>query len=160
MEDYHLIIWNLANIIAPKYVFANYTREDLIQEAYIMGLDALTRYDGIRPIKNFLANHISNRLKTFKRDRYYRPNAGTAEGLQMVKKAIMSPGNMDKVTKVYEFDYADLVGLAEHKEILNRSIPCSYRRDYLRMLNGVRISPIRKKEIYLIIKRIFKEEYE
>lgn len=155
-EEHHLVVLELASHIAPKYVFAHFTRDDLIQEAYIMGLDALTRYDNKRPIRNFLANHMSNRLKTFKRDHYFRPNAGTAEALQVVKRALMCPGNIDKVANTYEVDYSELVGVAEEKEILDRSIPASYRKDYLRMLHGVRITPTRKKEIVAIIKHIEK----
>lgn len=154
-EDYHLIIWEISNNIAPKYVFANFTAEDLIQEAYIMGMDALTRYDGVRPFRNFIANHISNRMKTFKRDHYYRPNAGTAEHLQTVKRALMSPGNMDKINKMYEVNYVDIIEISNNKDLLNKIIPVVHRKDYLRMLSGVRISHTRKKEIVAIIKEVF-----
>jgi DNA-directed RNA polymerase specialized sigma24 family protein len=157
--EYHLIIWEISNNIAPKYAFANFTAEDLIQEAYIMGMDALTRYDGVRPFRNFIANHISNRMKTFKRDHYYRPNAGTAEHLQVVKRALMSPGNMDKVNKMYEIDYANIVQTSDNKEILDKLIPVIHRKDYLRMLANVRISHTRKKEIVAIIKGAFREIY-
>lgn len=146
------IIYHLALTIAPKYIFAHYTREDLIQEAYIMGMDAYTRYDGIRPLENFIARHISNRLKTFKRDKYFRPDAGSAETLQLIKKALACPGNIEKIQKTYLVDYADIVGVDEQKEKLNITIPPSYRRDYLRLLAGVRISPIRKAEIINIIR--------
>lgn len=151
-SDNHLIIWGLANTIAPKYVFANYTKEDLVQEAYMMGMDALTRYDGLRPLRNFIANHMSNRLKTFKRDHYYRPNAGTAEYLQSAKRAIMSPGDIDKVNKKYEIDYEGLISISENKEILDALIPIIHRRNYLRMLAGIKISQTRKKEIIIIIR--------
>jgi len=158
-EDHHLIIWELANNIAPKYAFANFTAEDLVQEAYIMGMDALTRYDGIRPFKNFIANHISNRMKTFKRDHFYRPNAGTAEHLQVVKRALMSPGNMDKVSKMYEVDYAALIDGMDRKKELDKLIPVIHRKDYLRMLAGVRISQTRKKEIVHIVREAMAQVY-
>lgn len=150
-EQAHEIIWGLASTIAPKYAFAYYAKEDLIQEAYIMGMDAYTRYDGKRPLENFIANHMSNRLKTLKRDKYFRPNAGTAETLQLMKKALTCPGNIDKIFKTYDMDYAEELGRAEEIENLNKIIPPSYRKDYLRMLSGARVTQTRRKEIYAII---------
>jgi len=39
-----------------------------------MCLDALDRYNpAIGPLENFLNNHVSNRLKNLKRDKYFRP---------------------------------------------------------------------------------------
>jgi hypothetical protein len=35
-------------------------------------MDAMDRYDESRPLENFLAVHVKNRLNNFKRDKYYR----------------------------------------------------------------------------------------
>lgn len=70
MEKIHLDkIIELANIHAPKYVFGMYSKEDLIQEAILMGVDAYKRWDGVRPFANFICKHISNRLKTWPKGR-------------------------------------------------------------------------------------------
>ena len=50
--------------IAPKYSFSGYDVNDIKQEAFIICLDALNRYDQKRPLENFLAVNLSNRLKT------------------------------------------------------------------------------------------------
>lgn len=59
---------------AAKYTFYGYDVEDIKQEAFIICMDALERYDEKRPLENFLAVHLSNRLKNFIRDNYYVKN--------------------------------------------------------------------------------------
>ena len=45
----------VCNRIAPKYTFYGYTAEDLKQEAFIICMEALNRYDEKRPLENFLS---------------------------------------------------------------------------------------------------------
>jgi RNA polymerase sigma factor (sigma-70 family) len=59
------------NRIAPKYTFRDYDVEDIKQEAFMICMDALDRYDTNRPLENFLSVHLSNRLKNFVRDNYF-----------------------------------------------------------------------------------------
>ena len=66
------IIERVASRYAHKFRFGYYTAEDIKQEAIIIGMEALNRYDEARPLENFLAVHIKNRLNNFKRDKYYR----------------------------------------------------------------------------------------
>ena len=56
--------------IAPRYTFHGYDIDDMKQEAFIICIDALDRYDQKRPLENFLAVNLSNRLKNFVRDNY------------------------------------------------------------------------------------------
>jgi DNA-directed RNA polymerase specialized sigma24 family protein len=60
----------VVNRIAPKYTFNTYDVDDIKQEAFIICMDALERYDNKRPLENFLSVHLSNRLKNFVRDNY------------------------------------------------------------------------------------------
>ncbi len=57
--------------IAPKYTFYGYLVDDLKQEAFIICMEALPRYDEARPLENFLSVHLSNRLKNFVRDNHF-----------------------------------------------------------------------------------------
>jgi DNA-directed RNA polymerase specialized sigma24 family protein len=66
LEKIHLVV----NRIAPKYTFHGYDVEDIKQEAFIICMDALNRYDQKRPLENFLSVNLSNRLKNFVRDNY------------------------------------------------------------------------------------------
>ena len=59
-------------LLAQTFVFGYFDSDDIRQEAYIFGLEALPRYDPSRPLENFLYSHIKNRLINFKRDKYHR----------------------------------------------------------------------------------------
>jgi len=59
-------------LLAQTFSFGYFDSDDIRQEAYIFGLEALSRYDPSRPLENFLYSHIKNRLINFKRDKYHR----------------------------------------------------------------------------------------
>lgn len=59
-------------LLAQTFSFGYFDSDDIRQEAYIFGLEALPRYDPSRPLENFLYSHIKNRLINFKRDKYHR----------------------------------------------------------------------------------------
>ena len=61
----------VVNRMAHKYTFHGYTVDDIKQEAFIICMEALNRYDGIRPLENFLSVNLSNRLKNFIRDNHF-----------------------------------------------------------------------------------------
>jgi hypothetical protein len=71
-EEVIQIIQKIANKLSYKFTFGPYTREDIRQEAFIIGMDGLKGHDGIRPLENFLWRHIRNRLCNFKRDNFIR----------------------------------------------------------------------------------------
>ena len=64
-------ITSVINKIAHKYTFYGYEIDDIKQEAFIMCVDAMERYDPSRPLENFLSVHLSNRLKNFVRDNHF-----------------------------------------------------------------------------------------
>lgn len=151
------IVIDAANRIGPKYAFGYYDADDLIQEATIIGMKALKSYKK-GPLQNFINSHISKRMKNFKRDNYYRPGAANAEA----KMAIM---NMLDITSIdYEsednmkqtHDYVSTIWYKEVKDKIDKELPVSYRRDYLRMKDGdlSGITPKRKKEIITKIQEI------
>ena len=55
----------VVNRISPKYTFHGYDLDDIKQEAFMICMDALNRYDQKRPLENFLSVNLSNRLKNF-----------------------------------------------------------------------------------------------
>lgn len=151
------IITRVAKRLAPKYVFGYYGQEDIEQEAVLMGYDALTRWDGIRPLENFIYTHINNRLKTFKRDNYYRLNAGSAEPIQQAKKNIMDPISIDKVNPVKELVDDQF---KEARTYIDDFLPVCLRKDYLRMCAGVKISKPVKARVLAEIKTILEQSGE
>jgi hypothetical protein len=58
-----------------KFRFGYHSTEDMKQQASIFALEALDRYDGKRPLENFLWTHVRNRLFNFKRNNYQRPDS-------------------------------------------------------------------------------------
>ena len=66
------VINRICDRYAYKFKFGYYEPDDIRQEAFIIAVEALERYDESRPLENFLAVHVKNRLNNFKRDRYYR----------------------------------------------------------------------------------------
>ena len=60
------VIEKIANRYCHKFKFGYFTAEDIKQEAFIIAVDALDRYDERRPLENFLSSHVKNRLINFK----------------------------------------------------------------------------------------------
>jgi DNA-directed RNA polymerase specialized sigma24 family protein len=146
------IIMRVANRIAPKYVFVHYTKDDLIQEAILMGMDAYKRWDKKRPFENFVSNHISRRLKTLKRDKYYRSNNGKdLTKAQQAKKNIINPNKLS---------YDIILTLLSRKtsnhnefwERIDEILPANMRKDYLKMRSGVKVTAVQRKKIIEFIK--------
>jgi DNA-directed RNA polymerase specialized sigma24 family protein len=50
-------IMKIAKRLAPKYVFSGYDVEDIEQEAFLIGIAGLDKYDTSRPLENFMYTH-------------------------------------------------------------------------------------------------------
>lgn len=139
--------------ISPKYTFSGYDIDDIKQEAFIICMDALERYDEQRPLENFLSVHLSNRLKNFIRDNFYVKN-------DEEKKKVLMPVPITHDQVVYDIiDSPDLtIMLEELKDTIDSKIPASMRMDYLKILNNVYVPKSRKEEILSFIKDLLNEE--
>lgn len=67
------VINNVANRLASRFKFGYHELEDMKQQARLFAWEAMSNYDGVRPLENFLWTHVRNRLFNFKRDKYERP---------------------------------------------------------------------------------------
>ncbi len=138
--------------IAPKYAFHGYDIDDMKQEAFIICIDALNRYDQKRPLENFLSVNLSNRLKNFVRDNYcsYKDTE---------KKKILAPSPLisDNIIDNRRIDHSFKINTKEASEIIDEYLPVELRADYLKMINDVYILKKKKDEILLVIKDILKE---
>jgi DNA-directed RNA polymerase specialized sigma24 family protein len=65
-------IKKIAKRLSKKFRFGYYTAEDIHQEIAVLCMEALPKYDGIRPLENFLWTHCHHRLCNLKRDKYER----------------------------------------------------------------------------------------
>ena len=65
------------------------TVDDIKQEAFIICIEALNRYEEGRPLENFLSVNLSNRLKTFMRDNYFTGSSNEK------RKKVFQPAQLD-----------------------------------------------------------------
>ena len=155
--------------VSHNFKFAFYDVEDIEQEAFIIGMEALDRYDEKRPLENFLFVHIKNRLKNFKRDNYirYEPEKPWDKDMRkMAKKSLMEPVNIDNVVDYSSDgmkqgdDFVEAIHQKEYLEFIDRHLNVSLRGDYLRMLHGVHVPKPRRDEIIETIQDLLKENLD
>lgn len=60
-------IERVVNRLYRKFLCGYYDADDIKQEARIIAMEGLNRYDGVRPLENFMSVHIKNRLCNVKR---------------------------------------------------------------------------------------------
>ena len=162
MDETHVlsVITKVAQKLAPKYVFASYDIEDIEQEAFIIALEALERYNSDKPLENFLYTHVNNRLKNFKRDNYYRQDHGSAQKIQDRKKNLLEP--IDIACR-YSISTQDSTATDAHiREItalIDKKLPPDLRRDYLKLRNNSPLPKSRKANVIRVIEEIINGEY-
>lgn len=66
------IVDRIIKRLSNSFSFGYHSPQDIAQECWLLVIDGLERYDGKRPLENFLYIHIRNRLKNLKRDKYSR----------------------------------------------------------------------------------------
>lgn len=161
------IMTTVVNRIAHKYRFGYYDIDDIKQEAFIIAMEAMDRYDEGRPLENFLAVHISNRLKNFKRDNFFRPDyvppSGKITNDNNTKRFLMEPLNIDNIRDEHERNMRgeeNIVDELAQKELMNivdTYLDMGLRSDYLRILHGVYVPKPRREQIYEAIMQILRE---
>ena len=138
--------------IAPKYTFYGYQRDDLKQEAFIICMEALPRYDENRPLENFLSVHLSNRLKNFVRDNHFQADEDE-------KAKVVMPGQL--ANEEYLLDkreeYVENIDYKEMSKILDLKLPANHRSDYLKIINDVYVPKKKKEEVLFIVQTILEE---
>lgn len=143
----------VVNRMSARYTFYGYEVDDIRQEAFMICMDALDRYDQNRPLENFLAVHLSNRLKNFVRDNFYVK--GEEE-----KKRILKPNSLSN--NDFIFDVEDCndnnIDARAMQNIIDHKLPSEYRSDYLKIINEVYVPKKRREEIIAIIKELLDEE--
>lgn len=143
----------VVNRMSARYTFHGYEVDDIKQEAFMICMDALERYDNKRPLENFLAVHLSNRLKNFVRDNFYTKN-------EEDKKRILKPSSLsyEDYTPVEDSCYDDQIDASDLKKIVDTKLPSEYRSDYLKIINDVYVPKKRRQEILSLIKELLYEE--
>lgn len=143
----------VVNRISPKYTFNGYDVDDIKQEAFIICMDALDRYDNKRPLENFLSVHLSNRLKNFVRDNYYTKD-------EEHKKKVLKPQYLtaDDVIK-YDAEYDNKLEAKNMKVIIDKYLPAEHRANYLKMINDIYIPKRKREELMILIKELLETHF-
>jgi RNA polymerase sigma factor (sigma-70 family) len=151
LEKINLVV----NRIAPKYSFSGYDVNDIKQEAFIICLDALNRYDQKRPLENFLAVNLSNRLKNFIRDNYCKSS-------DTDKKKVMCPSPMPTQDIAVDTDNTieDKIFQSEMKELIEQKLPANLRMTYLKFINNVSITKPKREELINTLRDILNGEID
>ena len=157
MEIIHAVVER----IAPNYKFGFYEVDDIKQEAFILALEAMEKYDGLRPLENFIAKHISNRLKTLRRDKYSRKNVNSSRhaDLNMKKRLLMDNGFSFNCSLFYEQDLEGDLSSKEAVEKVLNELPPALKKDFLRMANNAKLQDYRKKAVIAAVKEILHEDW-
>lgn len=160
------IIERVINRVAPRYKFGFHQVEDIKQEAYLICLEALDRYDQSRPLENFIARHVSNRLKTLRRNKYYRQNVQEREKskhhkLNETKRNLVDLRSLgDEPLNIgYIEDFGEKLSSVEAIDLLMEKLSPSMRNDFLRLANGVNIKFYRKNALFNKVKEILGEDW-
>ena len=161
------VVNRICDRYAHKFKFGYYTPDDIRQEAFIIALDALERYDEGRPLENFLAVHVKNRLNNFKRDRYYRQQKkkedNNLDHLNNSKKYLMDTLDIDNIrdekekSMSVEDDFIDKIANNELLEIIDEHLDVNLRSDYLRVRDGTYVPKPRREQIIEEITQILKD---
>lgn len=124
------IITDICSRFKFKYKIDIFEPDDIEQESFIICCEALERYDGIRPLENFLSFNLRNRLLNFVRDTKLK--------------------SMDMVTIPDEFDVEQDVKerlIVEIDNMIDRSLDPESRQDWLRLKDGVKVSTVRVNKL-------------
>lgn len=139
--------------IAPRYTFNGYEIDDIKQEAFIICMEALKRYDCKRPLENFLSVNLSNRLKNFIRDNYFTKN-------ETEKQKVLNPAQLafeDSIPGEDSQDEESIIDAQDIAVIIDQNLPVDCRSDYLKMISDVYVPKKRKEEVVQTIQLILEE---
>jgi len=67
------VINKVARRLAARFKFGYHEIQDIEQQARMIAWQGMAKYDGVRPLENYLWVHVHNRLFNFKRDNFFRP---------------------------------------------------------------------------------------
>ena len=160
------IINKVASRYAHKFRFGYFEADDIRQEAVIIAMEALERYEEGRPLENFLAVHVKNRLNNFKRDKYYRQSkvdSNTQEKHNNSKKFLMEPLDISNIQDENEsrmreeIDLIEKISEEEMFNLINENLDIDLRADYLRIMDDVYVPKPRREVIFSEIRMILKE---
>jgi|TARA_R110000744_G_scaffold314281_1_gene421340 hypothetical protein len=175
------IIDNIANRLANKFKFGYHETEDMKQQARMFAWEGISKWDGIRPLENFLWTHTRNRLYNYKRNNYSRPEKPCLACPLFVNKVCSKYDDerdchlikgwnerndakrnlMSSYSTVYDNpNRSNQSELFDDKEILNivdAAIPIEYREDWIRLINNLKLPKFKQIALVEVIREILED---
>lgn len=131
-----------------------YDTEDIRQEAIIIGIKGIEKYNGKIPLDKYLSNHMRHRLRSLRREKYIKPGCDCGQCLKCSNNESRVKLNFTSSVAEEDSQYSmhDNVEYEELLEYLDQSIPAELREDYLKVLAGIPIISARKQKLKKFIK--------
>ena len=165
-------------LLAQTFSFGYFDSDDIRQEAYIFGLEALSRYDPSRPLENFLYSHIKNRLINFKRDKYHRtdppckicaeygkhPDGSVCTKYAAWKKRNSSKQNLMRPLDIqnlsdeneksvrHSHNIIDEATLTEARDLIDKNLSVELRSIYLRIKAGESVPKAKRVKLEIALR--------
>lgn len=171
----------VVNRLSSRYIFGSYLLEDIKQQGRLFALEAVPRWDGVRPLENFLYRHVKNRLGNLKRDKFRRNDPPCHECFEAVDVSTCHGGSgvcrrhadyekrneakaclarlataePESPPRGKEMEPSEVACLRESLSLIEEKLPIELRGDYLRMRAGAKLPRARRelveKEVRLIL---------
>ena len=155
-QDILDLLLKICGQMAPRHLFPGRDIDDMIQQGMLICLESLHKWDGVRPLENFMRVHLSRRYRNYKRDNYCRyertTNPDRAARLAKDNKNrqnIMSPMDLGDVANMISSPSRvhEDVAYDELISFLKKELPVNLRGDFLRMLDETHIPPARRDKV-------------
>lgn len=155
-----------------KYHFGCYDADDIRQEAFILGMQLLEKWDRKRPLENLLRVHLHNRLLNLKRNnvgKHTPPctkcptfldensthpvfcNEKCKERYKkwqkryQTKTSLSQPGSLNETSVPDSYDDMHGIELRDMDQYIRSHLPPLLLNDYLRLRNGVPLTTMRRR---------------
>jgi DNA-directed RNA polymerase specialized sigma24 family protein len=155
------VIEEVAEALSSSNWVPGYEKEDIRQEAIIIGLQGIAKYNEKTTLKQYLYSHIRHRLCSLRRKHFIRPGCVNGKNNCGVcikclnnesKQRIKSATPIQEIDEdLLEYSCEDIVELQEISEEIDKIMPADLREDYLKYLSGVSISSQKRKKILEIV---------
>lgn len=117
--------------------------DDVAQQVYFIALKAMEKYDPTHgPIFNFLSICVSNRIKNIIRDTTLKE---------------VDTCSLDNIQDEYETIGNARTTSDEFWEMIDDNLHPSFRRDYIKMKQGIHVPKLRKEKVINEIRKIINE---
>jgi|JI9StandDraft_1071089.scaffolds.fasta_scaffold293025_2 hypothetical protein len=143
MEEQKILQYQkkISKSLSNKFKFDIWEADDIKQEIYFLILQAEPEFDRARGDEyTFYFNYVRNRLMNFKRDNYStnKFKMGIADARTI---------ELDLIENIDNY-------ISKYKKIINDRVDSSFRADYLRYCEGVKLPHKRKVAILFHIEEI------